>query len=57
MRYLDDAAPMTLTDIGRTLGVTRHSVREIETQAFASSPGAPTSSACGRLSSRPRGSR
>jgi RNA polymerase primary sigma factor len=35
MRYLDDAAPKTLTDIGRTLGVTRHSVREIEARAFA----------------------
>jgi RNA polymerase primary sigma factor len=35
MRYLDDAAPRTLTDIGRVLGVTRHSVREIEARAFA----------------------
>ncbi|HMO00641.1 MAG TPA: RNA polymerase sigma factor RpoD/SigA [Miltoncostaeaceae bacterium] len=35
MRYLDDTAPKTLTDIGRTLGVTRHSVREIEARAFA----------------------
>jgi RNA polymerase primary sigma factor len=35
MRYLDDGAPMTFSDIGRTLGVTRHSAREIEARAFA----------------------
>jgi RNA polymerase primary sigma factor len=35
MRYLDDAAPRSLTDVGEALGVTRHSVREIEARAFA----------------------
>ena len=35
MRYLDDGAPRTFSDIGRTLGVTRHSAREIEARAFA----------------------
>jgi RNA polymerase primary sigma factor len=35
MRYLDDAAPRTLTEVGEALGVTRHAAREIEARAFA----------------------
>lgn len=35
MRYLGDGAPRTLSDVGRSLGVSRHSAREIEARAFA----------------------
>ena len=35
LRYLADGAPRTFSDVGRALGVTRHSVREIEARAFA----------------------
>ncbi|MGE3794688.1 MAG: RNA polymerase sigma factor RpoD/SigA [Dehalococcoidia bacterium] len=34
MRYLSGPSPKTMTDVGRSLGVSRHTIREIEARAF-----------------------